>query len=104
MNLMINANEAMNEGGTMTITTRLNPKKANHRHPKWLMILITDTGTGIPEEVRETLFDPFVKGKATGVGLGLSISQRIIELHHGWIEATNNPEKGATFTIHLPVE
>jgi signal transduction histidine kinase len=103
MNLMINSMEAMDEGGKMIVSTRLNSKKGN-RHPKWLTIMISDTGTGIPDEVRETLFDPFVKGKATGVGLGLSISQRIIELHHGWIEAANNPEKGASFTIHLPVE
>jgi signal transduction histidine kinase len=45
-----------------------------------------------------------VKGKDQGIGLGLSISQRIAELHHGWISASNNSGKGATFTVHLPLK
>jgi two-component system sensor histidine kinase AtoS len=53
-------------------------------------------------DIEDSLFDPFVKGNDQGTGLGLSISQRIAELHHGWISAANNPDKGATFTVHLP--
>ena len=103
MNLLLNAAEAMANGGRLSVTARLGGGKGPAASKRWLQIRISDTGPGIPPEVMESLFDPFVKGKPTGIGLGLSISQRIVELHHGWIQAVNNPEKGATFTIHLPV-
>jgi len=103
MNLLLNAIEAMEKGGVLTVSTSVTAGKPTEGSAAWLRITISDTGRGIPAEVMESLFDPFVKGKPSGTGLGLSISQRIIELHHGWIEATNNPDKGATFTIHLPV-
>jgi signal transduction histidine kinase len=66
-------------------------------------IVISDTGTGIPDDILDSLFDPFVKGKDQGIGLGLSISLRIAELHHGWISASNNTGRGATFTVNLPL-
>ncbi|MFH1297572.1 MAG: ATP-binding protein [Bacteroidota bacterium] len=103
MNLLLNAIEAMDEGGILTVSTEVVREKLKQEPVDWLRITISDTGSGIPAEVKELLFDPFVKGKPSGTGLGLSISQRIIELHHGWIGASNNPDKGATFTIHLPV-
>jgi len=104
MNLLLNATEAMVEGGTLAISTDIFHGSKEEEYKNWFRIRIRDTGGGIPEEVLESLFDPFVKGKPSGVGLGLSISQRILELHHGRIEAVNNPDKGATFTIYLPME
>jgi signal transduction histidine kinase len=104
INLMLNAIDSMNKGGRLTLSTQID-KPGDQQDPKpFLQIRISDTGYGISDEIKESLFDPFVKGTDQGIGLGLSISQRIAELHHGWIEADNNPEKGATFTIHLPVD
>jgi signal transduction histidine kinase len=101
MNLVLNAVESMGQDGELTITT--NVVNDDHAGPLF-RISVIDNGPGIPEDIRESLFDPFVKGKDQGIGLGLSISQRIIELHHGWISAVNNSGKGATFTIHLPLK
>lgn len=103
MNLLQNAIEAMKEGGLLTVATSLVKENWPDDAANWIRIVISDTGSGIPGDVLESLFDPFVKGSHGGTGLGLSISQRIIELHHGRITASNNPGKGATFAIHLPL-
>jgi len=103
MNLMLNAIEAMENGGNLHLATAVVIEKHVSGPSTWLQIAISDTGPGLPQEVEESLFDPFVKGKPSGVGLGLSISQGIIELHHGRITAANNPDQGATFIIHLPI-
>ena len=100
MNLVLNGIESMGQDGELTIATNT---IEDDKLGKVFRISVIDTGSGIPEEIRESLFDPFVKGKDQGVGLGLSISQRIAEQHHGWISALNNSGRGATFTIHLPV-
>ncbi|MCB0307372.1 MAG: hypothetical protein KDI38_26655, partial [Calditrichaeota bacterium] len=68
-----------------------------------LRISLRDSGSGIAPEVLENLFDPFVTTRSRGTGLGLSIAYRIIKQHGGWIEAFNNPDKGATFKIFLPL-
>lgn len=100
MNLVLNAVESMGSDGELTITTNTTQGEDGSQI---FRISVIDSGPGIPEDIRESLFDPFVKGKDQGVGLGLSISQRIAELHHGWISATNNAGKGATFTVHIPI-
>jgi signal transduction histidine kinase len=101
MNLVLNAVDAMPDKGNMTISTRLSQDKSKG---EFLEISICDTGSGIPPDILESLFDPFVKGKEQGLGLGLSISQRIAELHSGWISARNNPMEGSTFVVHLPIK
>jgi signal transduction histidine kinase/predicted transcriptional regulator len=101
MNLVLNAIESMGNKGEMSILTRIKPDQKNKQ---FLELSISDSGPGIPQEIVDTLFDPFVKGKDQGIGLGLSISQRIAEQHQGWISAANNSGKGASFTIHLPVK
>lgn len=101
LNLVLNAVESMGQDGELILSTLVN---ADDAEKQMLQISISDTGPGIPVNILDSLFDPFVKGKDQGVGLGLSISQRIAELHHGWIDAVNNPGKGATFTIHLPMK
>jgi signal transduction histidine kinase len=100
MNLILNALESMGSNGELLVSTKVKP---DDNGTKYLQLSVSDSGPGIPNEILETLFDPFVKGKDQGIGLGLSISQRIAELHQGWISATNNSGKGATFTVHLPV-
>lgn len=101
MNLVLNALDAMPNEGNLTINSILAQDK---KKGDILEITVSDTGSGIPPEILESLFDPFVKGKEQGLGLGLSISQRIAELHFGWISARNNPEGGSTFIIHLPLK
>jgi signal transduction histidine kinase len=101
MNLVLNAIESMGQDGDLKITTSISNEDPDNRE---FQISIADTGPGIPDDIRDSLFDPFVKGKDQGIGLGLSISQRITEQHHGWITASNNSGKGATFTIHLPMK
>jgi signal transduction histidine kinase len=101
MNLLLNAIESMGQEGELTFLTRIDHEAEDK---EMLQISISDTGPGIPDDIRDSLFDPFVKGKDQGIGLGLSISLRIAELHHGWISAVNNTGKGATFTIHLPIK
>jgi signal transduction histidine kinase len=104
MNLLLNAVEAMERGGRLDISTSLEETGDEEAGKKYLKVNISDSGKGIPDDIIDSLFDPFVKNKEGGVGLGLSISQRIAELHHGWIKAANNPGHGATFTLYLPLE
>jgi two-component system sensor kinase FixL len=66
-------------------------------------VSVADTGTGISPEITESLFQPFVTSKPTGMGIGLSISRRIIGAHGGEIAASNNATGGATFTFTLPI-
>lgn len=95
INLALNASEAMDSGGTLTITTR--------RYKDTVQIEFTDTGHGIPDEMLDRLFDPFTTTKPSGSGLGLFVSYGIIEGHHGSIRVTTTPGKGTTFTVSLPV-
>ncbi|MEZ6041053.1 MAG: ATP-binding protein [Planctomycetaceae bacterium] len=95
VNLLSNAVEAMTEGGELRMTLR----EANNQ----AVIQIADTGHGIPDAVREQLFQPYVTSKATGTGLGLCLSKRIVESHGGTLEAAPNTPRGTVFTIRLPL-
>jgi two-component system sensor histidine kinase HydH len=95
VNLVLNAFDAMPAGGVLTLTVR--------RAGVWLEIDVSDTGNGVPMELMPRLFQPFVSGKDTGLGLGLAISLRIAEDHGGTIFVANQTGEGATFTIRLPV-
>ncbi|HQO49981.1 MAG TPA: ATP-binding protein [Bacteroidales bacterium] len=102
LNLLNNAVEVMPKGGTIRIISRkeiIEPQLI-----PMLVIDVVDAGPGIPDEIRDTLFDPFVRAKEQGIGLGLSISQRIADLHHGYIKARNNTKKGACFSLFLPLD
>ena len=98
MNILSNAVDAIDEKGTITIKTLLSNNL--------IKISIKDTGQGIPENIREKIFDPFytTKGVGKGTGLGLSISQSIIEKHRGSIDVKSEPGKGTEFIIILPVK
>lgn len=67
-----------------------------------IVFRISDTGPGLPDEVRETLFEPFVTTNKKGVGLGLSIARTVIEAHLGTIRADDNPGGGALFVVEIP--
>jgi len=97
LNLFKNAKEAMPRGGTLTVRTEKVDTK--------VLIRIQDTGTGIPEEIRNKIFEAFftTKQKVKGVGLGLSVCYGIIKDHGGEIRVDSKEGKGTTFTISLPI-
>jgi two-component system sensor kinase FixL len=98
INLMRNAMEAMRESDRRELTVR-----ANNGGLGYIVIEVSDTGPGIADEIAARLFQPFVTSKANGMGIGLSISKRIIEAHTGEMSARSNENGGATFRFSLPV-
>ena len=68
-----------------------------------VLVEVQDSGTGIAADELESIFDPFITSKPEGLGMGLSICRSIIERHGGKISAANNPDRGATFSITLPI-
>ncbi len=99
-NLAVNAADAMPDGGKINITTCFDEKKNK------VVVVFEDTGTGIPEDIIEKIFDPFFSTKETGkgTGLGLAVSYGIIERHRGTIEVRSRPGEGTVFTIRFPVK
>jgi signal transduction histidine kinase len=97
MNLILNAADAMPDGGTLTIRTFFDKLTQS------LGIELADTGQGINTASIDRIFDPFFTTKAKGTGLGLSITKRLVEEHGGTIRMRNNSNGGATCRIHLPV-
>jgi two-component system NtrC family sensor kinase len=97
MNIIINALQAMPEGGELNVSTAVNG------NPQHIVVTIKDTGSGISEEDMSRIFQPFYTSKKTGTGLGLSISYGIIKAHGGEIEIKSDHEKGTSFFIYLPV-
>jgi signal transduction histidine kinase len=100
VNLIQNAYDAMGSSGTLRVTVA----RANNASRDGVEVRIEDTGPGIPLELREQIFNPFVTTKKTGVGLGLSIVSRIVDGHHGTIrvEDHRNDQHGACFVIFFP--
>ena len=98
MNLLLNAIEAMGEGGVLTVGT----ETTSDGIQRLLKIHIQDTGVGVERKHLKRLFEPFFTTKKNGTGLGLAISKRIALEHHGEIEARSEPAKGSTFILTLP--
>jgi len=96
LNLLLNAIQAMPEGGIIYLKSRLS------ENGQFVKIVIKDTGIGISPQDMEKLFDPFFTTKEDGIGLGLSIVHRIIDQHRGKIEVASTPGKGTIFTVWLP--
>jgi two-component system, NtrC family, nitrogen regulation sensor histidine kinase GlnL len=109
VNLFLNALEAMGASGTLTVATELISRAGGRGSgtgfPAGAQISLTiqDTGAGIPAEHLTRLFEPFFTTKASGTGLGLPITRRIIQEHRGDITVQSEPNKGTTFRIVLPV-
>lgn len=110
MNLVVNANDAMPEGGELLIKTAnvefddLTSKTVTEAEPgRYVMVSVTDTGIGMEKGVAERIFDPFftTKGKE-GSGLGLSVIYGIANRHGGWINVESKPGQGASFTFYIP--
>ena len=100
MNLIVNAQQAMTEGGRITISAI--QREEEHQHV--LDIVFEDTGPGISEEGIQKIFDPFYTTKDMGTGLGLSISLGIIESHGGNLIVQSHEGMGAVFVVRLPVQ
>jgi signal transduction histidine kinase len=101
LNLMMNAIDAMPEGGTITIGM----KPCLHQDKKGISIMITDSGKGIPDHILKRLHEPFFTyGKAKGVGLGLSITRDIVDRHQGKISIESPSGQGVRATVWLPVK
>jgi signal transduction histidine kinase len=95
-NLILNAVQAMPEGGSLTIQAS--------KVGRMVLVKIQDTGVGIPKDNFDKIFQPLYTTKAQGQGLGLPVAKRIVEAHNGTIEFESQKNKGATFTITLPIE
>ncbi len=98
VNLVLNGIEATEAGGTVELKLEVDESVQN----QMCRIVVTDNGQGIAEDQRPKIFDPFYSTKATGLGLGLAISQRIIRSHGGELSHSHTENGGATFTIELP--
>ena len=97
INLLLNAVQAIEEKGVITVTSRMdqNRKKA--------LIEITDTGSGIPSENMEKIFEPFFSTKPKGTGLGLAVSYAIVKNHQGDITAFSKPAENTRFVLEFPI-
>lgn len=106
-NIIINAQQAMPDGGKLLISafnvedTSVEPFLNKH-YRDFICIKIQDTGSGIPHEIIDKIFDPYFTTKQHGSGLGLAICHSIIKKHEGHITVQSSPAKGTTFTIFLP--
>ena len=99
LNLIINAAEAMPDGGTLTIYSIVEKSPDEER----IAVYFTDTGSGIPENIQEKIFESFLTDKPEGTGLGLSIVKRIMRTHHGDISVANSSSLGTTLRIEMPL-
>jgi PAS domain S-box-containing protein len=112
LNLCVNARDAMPEGGNLTITTTIMdnesvvPQFPGATSGEYVLVRVTDTGTGMDEETKQRIFDPFftTKGPGKGTGLGLAVAYSIVEEHDGMIAVESAPGKGTTFSLFFPIE
>lgn len=95
LNIILNSMHAMPEGGKLTIKTAL--------EEGYIKVSIKDTGNGIPDEIKDKLFEPFFTTRQEGLGLGLCITKRIVDNHKGTIKIDSDIVKGTTVVIKLPL-
>ncbi len=112
MNMCINARDAMPLGGNLTITARNVYLDENYARMNfdaeagnYILLTISDTGSGIAEDIKSRIFDPFFTTKeiGKGTGLGLAMTQTIVKSHDGFINVYSEPQKGTKFSVYLPV-
>lgn len=99
LNLIINAIDAMDEGGVLKVRTRIVEDTRSY-----MEIKVSDTGRGIGKEHIDRVFDPFFSTKDRGTGLGLAIVSAVVNAHSGFIDVASSPGEGTTFTIGLPIK
>jgi signal transduction histidine kinase len=101
-NLIANSIDAMPDGGSLTVAA----KEEISRGIRYLLVQVSDTGEGIPEDKIQMIFEPFFTTKVLGrgTGLGLSICKKIVEDHGGFVKVESQMDKGSVFTLYLPYE
>jgi signal transduction histidine kinase len=108
LNIVMNAIQAMPQGGTLTVATGLirEPSEYLTEPQDFVEIAFADTGCGIPAENIGKIFDPFfsTKDPGQGTGLGLAVCARIVQLHNGALDARSQVGRGSTFIVKLPIE
>ncbi len=106
-NLVINADQAMSDGGTLRVEARTAEVGQGDPLPirpgRYVRVTVSDTGIGIPKEALPRIFDPFYTTKEKGSGLGLTTAYSILRHHDGMITADSEPGEGTTFFLYLPV-
>ncbi|MBI5249916.1 MAG: two-component sensor histidine kinase, partial [Desulfomonile tiedjei] len=102
INLILNALEAMPDGGAVEVRTETEENAGNDK-PQ-LAVSVADDGCGIPHEIQPRIFDPFFTTKTEGTGLGLSIVHKIMEQHDATIDCISEVHKGTTFILRFPLE
>ena len=100
LNLVLNAVQAMPDGGKLTIAVTVAPSSISEIPA--IHLTVSDTGTGIPTELQSRIFDPFFTTKDQGTGLGLAIVHALVEAHHGRIDVESGWGRGTSFVITLP--
>jgi signal transduction histidine kinase len=95
LNVIQNGAQAMPGGGTLRVVLEEQRKHA--------LLRIADEGPGIPEDIREKIFDLYFTTKAGGSGIGLAMTYRIVQLHYGSIEVQSNPGRGTEFLLRIPL-
>jgi signal transduction histidine kinase len=98
LNLVLNAVDAMPDGGRLRVST------SRAADPAWARVAFADTGRGIAPEALSRLFDPFYTTKSEGLGLGLYVSRSIVDAHGGRIDVESQVGEGTTFTVWLPAD
>ena len=108
LNLITNAIHAMPEGGRLRVSTECVVRRKGGLDlappAEYAVLVVADSGPGIPEANREKIFEPFftTKDQGQGTGLGLAVSHGIVKDHDGWIEVDSPAEGGAVFRVFLP--
>ncbi|HEX5062130.1 MAG TPA: HAMP domain-containing sensor histidine kinase [Kofleriaceae bacterium] len=108
INLMLNAVQAMPDGGSLAVETksvrRTRPGLEGSAEQPFVAFSVKDTGIGVPEEIRDKIFDPFytTKDGQGGTGLGLAVCSGIVKEHDGWIDVEDNDGGGTIFRVYLP--
>ena len=105
LNLILNAIQSMPEGGTLCLSAsvkEISKEGLEDSHRPYVEICVEDTGVGMDKAVAQNIFTPFFTTKDTGTGLGLMVSQGIIQDHEGWIEVESEIGRGSVFKVYLP--
>ena len=109
INLLLNAVQAMPDGGALTIETsvvhRTRPGLETNAEQRFVSFAVTDSGIGIPAEIKDKIFDPFYTTKegSGGTGLGLAVCSGIVKEHDGWIDVDDASGGGTVFRVYLPL-
>jgi signal transduction histidine kinase len=103
MNLILNAIQAMKDGGSIVISTGVSAKSDGELVREYVQVEVRDTGIGIPPENLERIFDPFFTSKDEGSGLGLAVSHQIVQEHSGFVTVKSTVGKGTAFFVNVPI-